>query len=86
MLTEFGGVSWIDHDVADAWGYSSARDSGDFGERVTGLVRAVTDSTVLAGFCYTQLADTGQETNGLLRDDRTPKVAVELLREAIAGR
>ncbi|KQR50819.1 glycoside hydrolase [Leifsonia sp. Leaf336] len=86
MLTEFGGVSWIDHNVADAWGYSSARDASDFGERVTGLIGAVTDSPVLAGFCYTQLADTGQETNGLLRDDRTPKVPVELLREAIAGR
>jgi beta-galactosidase/beta-glucuronidase len=83
MLTEFGGVSWIDHDIADAWGYSSARDADDFGARVTGLIGAVADSTVLAGFCYTQLADTGQETNGLLRDDRTPKVPVELLRAAI---
>ncbi len=86
MLTEFGGVSWIDHDVDDAWGYSSARDAADFGVRVTGLIGAVADSTVLAGFCYTQLADTGQETNGLLRDDRTAKVPVELLRAAIAGR
>lgn len=86
MLTEFGGVSWIDHDIADAWGYSVARDATDFGERVTGLIGAVTDSSVLAGFCYTQLADTGQETNGLLRDDRTPKVPVEVLREAITGR
>lgn len=86
MLTEFGGVNWIDRDVPDAWGYSSARDSDDFGARVTGLIRAVADSAGLAGFCYTQLTDTGQETNGLLRDDRTPKVAVELLREAIVGR
>lgn len=86
MLTEFGGVSWIDHDVADAWGYSSARDADDFGARVSGLIGAVADSTVLAGFCYTQLADTGQETNGLLRDDRTPKVPVAVLRDAIAGR
>jgi beta-galactosidase/beta-glucuronidase len=86
LLTEFGGVSWIDQDVADAWGYSSARDADDFGARVAGLIGAVAGSTALAGFCYTQLADTGQETNGLLRDDRTPKVPIELLRSAIAGR
>jgi hypothetical protein len=28
---------------------------------------------VLSGFCYTQFADTYQETNGLLLADRTPK-------------
>ncbi len=86
MLTEFGGVSWIDHDVADAWGYSSARDSADFEVRVSGLIQAVIDSPVLAGFCYTQLADTGQETNGLLRADRTPKVPFAELREVISRR
>jgi hypothetical protein len=29
------------------------------------------------GFCYTQLTDTEQETNGLLLADRTPKLDVE---------
>ena len=32
------------------------------------------DSPAIAGFCYTQLTDTGQETNGLLTEDRVPKV------------
>ena len=30
---------------------------------------------MLAGYCYTQLTDTGQERNGLLYADRNPKVA-----------
>ena len=30
---------------------------------------------MLAGYCYTQLTDTGQERNGLLYADRRPKVA-----------
>jgi hypothetical protein len=34
----------------------------------------VLDSPAIAGFCYTQLADTEQETNGLLTADRTPKL------------
>ena len=32
---------------------------------------------LLAGFCYTQFADTYQEANGLLYADRTPKIPLE---------
>jgi hypothetical protein len=34
------------------------------------------------GFCYTQLTDVEQETNGLLTFDRVPKVEPSLLRAA----
>jgi beta-galactosidase/beta-glucuronidase len=85
MLTEFGGVSYIDEEVAGAWGYSSAGDADEFETRVSGIVGAVRASTVLSGFCYTQLTDTGQETNGLLRADRSPKIPLEDLRRIIAG-
>jgi hypothetical protein len=40
---------------------------------------------LLAGFCYTQFADTYQEVNGLLRGDRTPKVPLASIAEAVAG-
>jgi hypothetical protein len=40
---------------------------------------------VLAGFCYTQLADTGQETNGLVTDARVPKLPVETIRRMVQG-
>ncbi len=31
----------------------------------------------VTGFCYTQLTDIAQEINGLLTDERRPKVAPE---------
>ena len=34
----------------------------------------------MTGFCYTQLTDTVQEQNGLLTEDRVPKVATERIR------
>jgi beta-galactosidase/beta-glucuronidase len=85
MLTEFGGVSFVDADIEGAWGYSSAHDPEDFATKVAGLIGAVLASPVLSGFCYTQLTDTGQETNGLLRADRSPKVPTEVLRSAVLG-
>ena len=87
MLTEFGGVSFVDreHAVDGAWGYSAATDPDDFGERVGSLIAAVLASPYLAGFCWTQLADTGQETNGLVTDDRVPKFAAERIRAIVAA-
>ena len=40
---------------------------------------------MLAGFCYTQLADTYQEANGLLYADRTPKIPLEEIAIATRG-
>ncbi|EPR34584.1 putative hydrolase, partial [Enterobacter ludwigii] len=42
-------------------------------------------SRKFSGFCYTQLTDVMQETNGLLREDRTPKLPLEKL-EKIFGK
>ncbi|MDQ1583749.1 MAG: hypothetical protein QOF36_1803 [Microbacteriaceae bacterium] len=85
MLTEFGGVSFVEAPVDDAWGYSAAESAEDFAARVGSLLTAVHASPVLSGFCYTQLADTGQETNGLLNSDRTPKLPVEQIRRIVTG-
>ncbi len=87
MLTEFGGVSFVDHahEIAGAWGYSAATGPEDFANRVGALLAATLASPVLAGFCYTQLADTGQETNGLVTSDRQPKIPIERIRALITG-
>lgn len=85
MLTEFGGISFDTAAAEGAWGYSSATSPDDFAERFEGLMAAVHASEVLAGFCYTQLTDTLQETNGLVTADRTPKIAVDRIRAAITG-
>lgn len=86
MLTEFGGVSFqpgAERD--DAWGYTAAADEDDWVARLTALYDAVRASEVLAGSCWTQLADTLQETNGLLTADRRPKAPVERIRAAVIG-
>lgn len=85
MLTEFGGISFDMDAAEDAWGYSAATSPEDFDARLSGLMAAVHASTTLAGFCYTQLTDTLQETNGLVRADRTPKLPLERLRAIMTG-
>ena len=37
----------------------------------------------ISGYCYTQLTDVEQETNGLLTADRAPKVPIEKIAEII---
>ncbi|MGC5221148.1 glycoside hydrolase family 2 protein [Micromonospora sp. DT81.3] len=85
MLTEFGGISFDIELTKDAWGYTDATTAAEFQVRLESVMRAVHDSRVLAGFCYTQLSDTLQETNGLVRADRTPKLPVEVIRKAMVG-
>ncbi|HIW91018.1 MAG TPA: hypothetical protein H9870_05070 [Candidatus Corynebacterium avicola] len=82
MVTEFGGISYSGDDT---WGYATVGSDEDFEELLGGLFGAVRSSDRLAGICYTQLTDTLQEANGLLRDDRSPKLPVETLRRIISG-
>jgi beta-galactosidase/beta-glucuronidase len=85
MLTEFGGISFDVHRTEDAWGYTDATSSSDFRSRLGSLMSAVHDSAALAGYCYTQLTDTQQETNGLVGSDRKPKLPLAELREIMVG-
>ncbi len=48
-------------------------------------MEAVRSPPLLAGFCYTQFADTYQEANGLLYADRTPKFPLDQIAEATRG-
>jgi hypothetical protein len=84
LLTEFGGVSLATGSEND-WGYSTATDVVAFEEQVSAILRSVRTASGLAGFCYTQLTDTGQETNGLLYEDRSPKFPIERIRAAVRG-
>lgn len=84
MITEFGGVSYAGG-RDDAWGYSTATSDEDFAARIGDLLDAVRACPPVAGYCWTQLTDTGQETNGLLRADRTPKLPIDTLRRLVTG-
>jgi beta-galactosidase/beta-glucuronidase len=84
MLTEFGGIAHAPSRDRN-WGYSRTHSPEDLAVRYTQLLEVVRDLPLLAGFCYTQFADTYQESNGLLYADRTPKFPLEQIRAATAG-
>ncbi len=74
MITEFGGVSLAPRPGEQWHGYGTVDDTDAFLATYKDLIGAVLDCPTVAGFCYTQLTDTEQETNGLLTEDRVPKV------------
>ena len=84
MLTEFGGIAFS-RDIGGTWGYSRSENEDDFAKRYMHLLPVVRALPILAGFCYTQFADTYQEANGLLYADRTPKFPIEEIALATRG-
>ncbi|HUR55077.1 MAG TPA: glycoside hydrolase family 2, partial [Gemmataceae bacterium] len=83
VLTEFGGIAYSPADRT--WGYSRAATAAEFADRYARLLAVVRSLPVLAGFCYTQFADTYQEANGLLFADRTPKFPLADIARATRG-
>ncbi|HEX2670447.1 MAG TPA: glycoside hydrolase family 2 TIM barrel-domain containing protein [Polyangiaceae bacterium] len=83
VLSEFGGIAFS----ADPkhWGYSRSDTPQAFADRFAALLKVVRSLELLAGFCYTQFADTYQEANGLLRSDRTPKIPLDQIAKSIRG-
>ena len=86
MVTEFGGVSFAPDAADDSWGYTTATSHEDFESRVSGLVGSLRDNPLLSGFCYTQLTDTMQETNGLTDANRKPKLPIAVIRSIVSGK
>ncbi|MCG7392843.1 glycoside hydrolase family 2 [Microvirga sp. ACRRW] len=85
VISEFGGLGFVPQATEDWFGYGQFASADELLARYEELVDALLSSTALAGFCYTQLTDTAQETNGLLTVDREPKFDMERLR-AITSR
>jgi beta-galactosidase/beta-glucuronidase len=81
VLSEFGGIAFSKRKEG-TWGYSRVASSADLARRYRELLDVVGSVELLAGFCYTQFADTYQETNGLLYADRTPKFPLEEIARA----
>jgi beta-galactosidase/beta-glucuronidase len=82
FCSEFGGI-WWDPDAArddESWGYGTRPQSiEEFYARFEGLVSVLLDDPRMFGYCYTQLTDVFQETNGIYRFDRRAKFDVSRL-------
>ncbi|HDZ19969.1 hypothetical protein LCGC14_0095490 [marine sediment metagenome] len=86
FCSEIGGVWWAPRNKelgrSESWGY---------GERPETLERYLElfkfycdrflDHPLIFGYCWTQLTDTGSEQNGVVYQDRTDKLDLDLLRE-----
>ncbi len=83
FISEYGGIKWnVDESQTDAWGYGDApKTEEEFIKRYEGLTNVLLDNPNIMGFCYTQLYDIEQETNGLYDYDRRPKFDVEIFRK-----
>ncbi|HZG69097.1 MAG TPA: glycoside hydrolase family 2 TIM barrel-domain containing protein, partial [Herpetosiphonaceae bacterium] len=84
VLSEFGGIAFSE-DHHETWGYSRSHNAEEFAEQYTALLKVVRKLPLLAGYCYTQFADTYQESNGLLYADRTPKFPLDQMEVATRG-
>ena len=86
MLTEFGGIALnCDKKKSKNWGYSVCATSAEFRDKYKILLETIHQLKIFSGFCYTQLTDTFQETNGLLYADRTPKFSIDEIAKATRG-
>lgn len=84
MLTEVGGFLMTPDLPADQRDllynvYASLHTGDELQAMYEDLMQGLSELPFLAGFCYTQLTDIEQESNGLLTYDRTPKVEPEAI-------
>lgn len=81
VLTEYGGIAF-EKEEEQGWGYyGKVRNEKEFMERLAPITQYLIKSGRFSGFCYTQLTDVMQEVNGLLTEDRKPKVSIEKLKD-----
>jgi beta-galactosidase/beta-glucuronidase len=84
ILSECGGIALSD--LESAWGYARASSATELETGYVELMRVLHAIGLLSGFCYTQFADTYQEANGLLFDNRRPKIPLDRIALATKGR
>jgi hypothetical protein len=86
FVSEFGGTWWVEGKVAgNAWGYGERpKGKRELLERFRALAEVLLRNPRIAGFCYTQLTDIEQETNGLLTFDRRYKLDPRKVRAIVS--
>jgi beta-galactosidase/beta-glucuronidase len=79
IISEFGGIAF---QTDKGWGYGKQVVTEDaFIERFRSITQAIKNIDYICGYCYTQVTDVQQEMNGLLTEDRKPKIPLELIKE-----
>jgi beta-galactosidase/beta-glucuronidase len=80
FVSEYGGI-WWDPQSSGGWGYGERpKTKEEFLERYRGLTGILLDNPRICAFCYTQLYDVEQETNGLYTYNRIPKFDPEIIK------
>lgn len=78
LITEYGGIAFNDD---SGWGYGKQVDTEEeFLKRYRNITNAIQQLPYISGYCYTQITDVQQEINGLLKEDRTPKIQLEKIK------
>lgn len=82
FVSEYGGIKWdVESGNKAAWGYGQAPTTmEEFIARYDGLTTTLLKNPNIMGFCYTQLYDVEQETNGLYTYERKEKFDAEVIR------
>jgi len=79
IISEFGGIAFQSE---KGWGYGNQVTTEEaFLERFRGIHEAIKETDYVVGYCYTQITDVQQEINGVLTEDRKPKLPIETIRE-----
>lgn len=79
IISEYGGLALKN---SDGWGYNEKISTIEMLiEKYKELTLAIKSSKHICGYCYTQLTDTYQETNGLLDFDHKPKLDLQKIKE-----
>ena len=81
FISEIGGIGWGAKAGDFSYG-SNPKTEAEFLDRFTRLIAAIKADNRVFGYCYTQLTDIYQETNGLYYFDRRPKFDVAAIRAA----
>jgi beta-galactosidase/beta-glucuronidase len=86
FVSEYGGTWWVERKVAgNAWGYGERpRTKAELLARFRALTEILLRNPRIAGFCYTQLTDIEQETNGLLTFGRKYKLDAKKVRAIVS--
>lgn len=78
IVSEYGGLALQN---SDGWGYNEKISTVEMLiEKYKEITLAIKASKFVCGYCYTQLTDTYQETNGLLDFDHKPKLDLQKIK------